>query len=108
MFDILSSPTLTLCKVIYNNSLETCLRRRGRDYSCLMGFACVIPGADIKVFGNLAASEAIGSLMGLQKKNCKAVKCISLIFISWSVEFPLGNNKLGIKQASSPEMFTSS
>lgn len=66
---------------------------------------CVILGTDTKVFGKLAASEAIGSLMGLQK-NCKAIKCVSLTFISWSVEFPLA--KLGIKQTSSAKMFTSS
>jgi len=71
-----------------------------------MGLVCVILGTDINVSGNLTASEAIGSLMGLQKKYYKAVRCVSLTFISWSVEFPLA--KLGIKQTNSPEMFTSS
>lgn len=82
------------------------LEEKGGWLIILDGFACVILGTDIKVFGNLAASEAISSLMGLQKKNSKAVKCVSLTFISWSVKFPLA--KLGIKQTNSPEMFASS
>lgn len=55
----------------------------------LDGICLVILGKDIKVLVNLATIEATGSLMGLQKKNCEAGKCVSLLIISWSVEFPV-------------------